>query len=660
MGRSGASWFSQIRYQAILIALLPLAVLAIMLAYTLGTRATTRETAYWANHTRDVLAKSDALYVAISNASHVLTTYNSAHKARDTAAFIRAQHAISVDGSALLAAATAQTDEQDRAQAFVQVANQSNAFLNRYFAALRTNDVATQRAMAESPATARLTAAIRSTKNALDDTERTLATTYLATSSVRLAHFTDVLVVTLIAGIVLFLVISIVFGTRVALRAQQLRRNAGDLREGRNPTPLEGNDELAVAEHEYRTVLEQWRREHSNATVLQRALLPQKLPLVPGVRIDASYTPSASGTDVGGDWYDVFMLGDGRLGISVGDVAGHGLQAASLMSLMRHSVRMAARLYEEPSEVVAAVNRVACEDGGPLVTLFYGELSLTTGLLRYASAGHPMPITVRATGNVEQIAGGGLIMGADRRADYRQHSMTLDAGSALVLFTDGLIETGRKPSTHYDAGLNRLVDVVNRQYYSATENIAHAIQRDVLEGRPPIDDAAVLFIAVTDVGFTRANTTKTWNVDARSAAAARRAKRAFLWHLGEFAPDGTDLSGAELIFGELVGNVVRHTPGSAEITLEIIDSDAFLHVADEGPPIVHAAGAPEDFAESGRGLLLVESLARSLTIERMRNGNRVTAELPLRLDRRDQGREAVRASKRRTKPNVIVATSFQS
>ena len=124
-----------------------------------------------------------------------------------------------------------------------------------------------------------------------------------------------------------------------------------------------------------------------------------------------------------------------------------------------------------------------------------------------------------------------------------------------------LVESGTRTEYDYDAGVRRLIDVVNRQYYSATENIAQAIQRDVLEGRPQLDDAAVLFIAVTDVGFARGNATKTWAIDARSASAARRAKRAFLWRLGEFASDGTDLSAPELIFGELVGNVARHTPG---------------------------------------------------------------------------------------------------
>ena len=105
------------------------------------------------------------------------------------------------------------------------------------------------------------------------------------------------------------------------------------------------------------------------------------------------------------------------------------------------------------------------------------------GLLVYASAGHPFPITIQATGVVEQISGGGLIMGADRRTEYRQYSMTLDAGSAVVLFTDGLVESGRR-GYDYDAGVRRLIEVVNREYYSASENIAQAILRDVLEGRP--------------------------------------------------------------------------------------------------------------------------------------------------------------------------------
>jgi len=642
---------SQIRFQAIIVALVPIAVLAAMLVYTIAARNSTAETAYWADHTERVIEANDRLMNALTEEIRVATAYRRGHDAQGMAAFLRASRNVRQRGAALLTAADAAPAEQRRAQIYVSTTTAADHFLTAYMAAQRRGDTAAMRAMNSAPSTRKLAAQLTITKRDVDKSERILAVSALRAASDDLTRFSTIILITLLGGVALFLILAGGFGAHVWRRARHLRRNAQALRAGRDPDPLPGHDELAVAEREYRGLLERLQQEHNNVAVLQQALLPQSLPSVPGVRIDASYTPSTENADVGGDWYDVFTLSDGRLGISVGDVAGHGLQASSMMAQIRQSVRMAARLYDAPVDVLRAVNRALYEDCGPLATLFYGELSLNTGLLLYASAGHPLPITVQARGVVEQITGGGLIMGAQRNVEYRQYSLTLDAGSAIVLFTDGLVESGRRTGYDYDAGVQRLIEVVNRQYYSATENIAQAIQRDVLEGRAQLDDAAVLFIGVTDVGFAQGNATKTWTIDARSASAARRAKRAFLWRLGEFAPDGTDLSAPELIFGELVSNVARHTPGTAEITLEIDDNVAFLHVCDEGAPIVHAVSRPEDLAEGGRGLLLVESMARGLSIGRLPNGNHVTVELPITLSRREAGpRAPARPLRQRTLP----------
>ncbi|HTV93810.1 MAG TPA: SpoIIE family protein phosphatase [Verrucomicrobiae bacterium] len=642
---------SQIRFQAIVVALVPIAVLAAVLAYTIATRNSTAQTAFWANHTERVIDANDALMNALAEENRVVTTYHRDADVQDTAAFVRAARAVNQRAAVLLRAADATPAEQRQARIYVGKVDAGNRLLSSFMAAERRGDTAMMKELESAPSTKTLAGALTIAKRDVDRSERILAVTALRAASNYLTRFSTIVLVTLLGGVALFLILAGAFGAHVWRRARHLRQNAQALRVGRDPDPLPGGDEFAVAEREYRGLLERLQQEHNNVAVLQQALLPQSLPSVPGVRIDASYTPSTENADVGGDWYDVFALGDGRLGISVGDVAGHGLQASSMMAQIRQSVRMAARLYDQPVDVVRAVNRALYEDAGPLASLFYGELSLNTGLLVYASAGHPLPITVQARGVVEQVPGGGLIMGAQRNVEYRQYSLTLDAGSAMVLFTDGLVESGRRAEFDYDGGVQRLIEVVNRQYYSATENIAQAIQRDVLEGRPQLDDAAVLFIAVTDVGFARGNATKTWTIDARSASAARRAKRAFLWRLGEFAPDGTDLSAPELIFGELVGNVARHTPGMAEITLEIDGDVALLHVCDDGPPIVHAVSRPEDLDEGGRGLLLVESMARDLSIGRLPNGNHVTVELPITLNRREAGpRAPVRPLRQRTLP----------
>jgi anti-sigma regulatory factor (Ser/Thr protein kinase) len=643
----------QIRVQAVLVALVPVLVLASILGFALRTRGTTSDTAYWAAHTRSVLSASDAYIAAFTAENDAAATYRRDHDRADSAAFRRGQARVKATTLRLVAAGKASQAERAQVQSLLATGRDADAVLERYVNALRAGDNARAKRIAQAVATTKIGLQLHARWEALQNGERETALVKLETFNDVVRHFSQVLTFSLVAGMLLFLAVALALGTRVGMRLRSLRENAERLRRGENPSPLAGDDEFAVADREYRAVLERWREEHNNATLLQRALLPQRLPSVPGIRIDASYAPSSNQSVIGGDWYDVFPLGDGRLGISVGDVAGHGLHAATTMALMRQSVRTAARLSDGPAHVLQSVNRIAYDDNTPLVTIFYGELSLATGVLRYAVAGHPTPITVRASGDVEQMNGAGLIMGVDRRVEYEEYETLLDAGSGIVLFTDGLVEEDCRDGRDYAAGMARLIDVVNRQYYSATENIAHAIQRDVLNGRAPQDDAAVLFIGITDLGMPRAASSRTWKIQATQPSAARRAKRAFLWYLGEFADEGSDLSESELIFGELVGNVARHTPGVAEITLEIAGSRAYLHICDEGKPIARAAGGPDAFAESGRGLLLVESLAHSLTIERTPRGNRIIAELPLTLDRDDAVLELHQQSDRLLRARVV-------
>jgi hypothetical protein len=128
-------------------------------------------------------------------------------------------------------------------------------------------------------------------------------------------------------------------------------------------------------------------RELEEATVLQLALLPQRLPDVSGLRMDFAYVPAAAHGKVGGDWFDVFPITPDLLGISVGDVAGHGLQAASTMGMLRQTMRVAARMEHLPSRVLRQVNRSLCaEDPGALATALFATLDCKTDLLRWSTA----------------------------------------------------------------------------------------------------------------------------------------------------------------------------------------------------------------------------------------------------------------------------------
>ncbi|HYL26547.1 MAG TPA: SpoIIE family protein phosphatase, partial [Candidatus Nitrosotalea sp.] len=138
-------------------------------------------------------------------------------------------------------------------------------------------------------------------------------------------------------------------------------------------------------------------REHRVADRLQRALLPEQLPAIPGNGFYAAYRPASDEADVGGDWFDAFALADGRVAVSVGDVAGHGLEAAVIMGEMRQAIRTAAIAAPDPAAVLDQVNRmVALREGVGMVTAIFGVYDPASSLLTYSSAGHPPPLLALA------------------------------------------------------------------------------------------------------------------------------------------------------------------------------------------------------------------------------------------------------------------------
>jgi len=224
------------------------------------------------------------------------------------------------------------------------------------------------------------------------------------------------------------------------------------------------------------------------------------------------------------------------------------------------------------------------------------------------------------------------MLGVEHRAVFETHEVMLDEGSAIVLFTDGLVELTRE----YLAGLEELRQAIEAEYRDASQNIAQAIVKRVVAGRSPRDDIALLFLGVTALGaaaFPRQR--MHWTIDARSERSTRRIKRALLWQLGEMSDDDDKLPAAELIVNELLGNVARHTPGPADVELEWNGETAIVRIWDRGRPFqLHKGeGRIELLAEDGRGLFLARSVAEDLTVEWTGDGNCVSATLPLKLRR---------------------------
>jgi hypothetical protein len=195
------------------------------------------------------------------------------------------------------------------------------------------------------------------------------------------------------------------------------------------------------------------------ALTLQRDLLPAALPSSSSYTLSAAYRPGVALAVVGGDWYDAFELADGRLAITIGDVAGKGVRAAATMGKIRHVLRACAGAYREPALVLGHANRLICEGSRDVfATACYMTLD-ASGQCRFALAGHPPPLHVSHGGAELMHAKAGAPLGVDARSLYTEREFQVGDSENVVLYTDGLFE---RRDEDIDRSLARLVEVANR------------------------------------------------------------------------------------------------------------------------------------------------------------------------------------------------------
>jgi serine phosphatase RsbU (regulator of sigma subunit) len=184
-----------------------------------------------------------------------------------------------------------------------------------------------------------------------------------------------------------------------------------------------------------------YQQQKQFADSMQRSLLPRSSPQVRGLDVGAVYASSAR-MDVGGDVYDFVELADGRLAVVLGDVTGHGIDAAADMAMAKFVFRSLAREHPEPGDFLRSANEVVLEEiaEGKFITMLYVTANGATGELGCASAGHPPPRIVRASGAPEPLGVRGLALGIAELQEYAAETVLLEPGDAAVLFTDGLLE----------------------------------------------------------------------------------------------------------------------------------------------------------------------------------------------------------------------------
>jgi integral membrane sensor domain MASE1/anti-sigma regulatory factor (Ser/Thr protein kinase)/PAS domain-containing protein len=337
-------------------------------------------------------------------------------------------------------------------------------------------------------------------------------------------------------------------------------------------------------------------REHRIAETLQRSLLPDRLPELPGVLLAARYVPASADMEVGGDWYDVVQLPNGQVGLAIGDVAGHGLRAASTMGQLRMGLRAYALEEPSPAKVVSRLDRLVSQLlESEIVTLVYLVLDLDSGMVRLANAGHPPPLVAGPEGQTSYLEDGlGSPLGCGDPEPV-ETSFRLVPGSTLLLFTDGLVE---KRGVSIGEGLERL-EVLAAGCDQDIETFCEVILGSMVKGAIS-DDVALL--AIRPVPLAGGLLLQV-PAEPRVLAPLRQTLRRWLREIDAAPPVANDIL---IACGEVCANVIQHAYGAKEglleISLGLCDGTAEVTVRDQG------SWRPSSGIHGGHGLPLIQEL----------------------------------------------------
>jgi anti-sigma regulatory factor (Ser/Thr protein kinase) len=353
-------------------------------------------------------------------------------------------------------------------------------------------------------------------------------------------------------------------------------------------------------------------RERALADALQRSLVP-RLPELPGVEFAGRYLPAAAAR-LGGDWYDVFQLPDGRVGMAIGDVVGRGFHAAAIMGQLRSGLRAFALDSASPSRVLERLSRLLRQlEIGRTATLVYLTLDPHGGSLHLASAGHPPPLVDPLDGEPWFVAlDGSVPLGATRHVRYDDVDLTLEPGDALLLYTDGLVE---RPGESLDAGLQRLAGVVGGSGEDL-EHLGDLLVDEMLPEGAGDDDAALLMARALPLSD---KLVAEFPAEIESIPLMRRMLGRWLAEAGATRADVDDLT---LAAAEACANAIEHAYGLAPGVVQVRawspeGTDVKVAIQDFGN-----WRAPRG-ANRGRGLVLMEGLTDEVDVVRGDEGTRV-------------------------------------
>ena len=363
----------------------------------------------------------------------------------------------------------------------------------------------------------------------------------------------------------------------------------------------------------------------TTATTLQAALLPHRLATPEGITTAARYRAAGAYADIGGDWYDTVPLPSGGVALVIGDVEGHDLVAASLMGLVRAAVRSYALEGHAPSVVLERVNGFLATTGTErLVTMAYVEVYPADRLLTVALAGHPAPLLLPDDGHEPALLDlePGLVLGVSSAGRWAERTLLLPPGTALLLYTDGLLQWRKGRGEP----LQGVLEAAGRCVDADVEALADAL----LAEAPCDDDVALLVTRVASE--QRAAVERQLPVQPMSLPIARGwlSDVVGVWRRAGQVPAGPSsdelLDTAQLLLTELLSNALRHSETPILVAAALADGRLRVEVTDSGHrmPKMRQAGPGET---AGRGLQLVDSLSSSWGVTPLEHGKRVWFEV---------------------------------
>ncbi|MGP2437844.1 SpoIIE family protein phosphatase [Streptomyces sp. JW3] len=361
--------------------------------------------------------------------------------------------------------------------------------------------------------------------------------------------------------------------------------------------------------------------EHELVGMLQRQLLPRRLPELPGALAVARYLPSTAGLALGGDWYDVIPLPDHHVALVIGDVQGHSAGAATLMGQLRTALRAYAVEGHPPDVVVARANRLLADMETDLfATCVYVDLDMEEGTAWCVRAGHPPPVLRHPDGRTEIVeAEGGPPLGVVDQADFPMSPLGLRRGTLLALTTDGLVESA-------DADLDEGLAALARGLAAADPAHLDLVADALLGGARRSDDVALLLVRYD--GMALRPLRESWTVW-RVPEAVRHARRFTRRTLRAWALPDTGVDAVLLVVSELVTNALVHTEGPVRLHLTLVGDRLRIAVADSSPRTPAKPTSIGWEATGGRGILLVEAVSAAWGTLPVSGGKQVWSELPV-------------------------------